>query len=74
MFHVEHFGGSAGIGHIDIRWYLVMETKQEYHTKNDSRQKDLADVKVQYLLVGARGVAENRFFLSRRFMRNSGID
>jgi hypothetical protein len=51
-----------------------METEQEYNTKNDSRQKDLADVKVQYLLVGGRGIAENRFFLTRRFMRSSGID
>jgi len=31
---------------------LAMEMEQERNPKNDRRQKDLADVKVQYLLVG----------------------
>ena len=53
---------------------LVMETEQEHNTKNDRRQKDLADVKVQYLLVGVRGVAENGFLLIPCFTSSNGID
>ena len=53
---------------------LAMEMEQERNPKNDRRQKDLADVKVQYLLVGGRGVAEDGFFLILRFTSSNGID
>ena len=53
---------------------LAMEMEQERNPKNDRRQKDLADVKVQYLLVGGRGVAEDGFFLILCFTSSNGID
>jgi len=53
---------------------LAMEMEQERNSKNDRRQKDLADVKVQYLLVGGRGVAEDGFFLILCFPSSNGID
>ena len=71
MFHVEHYR-VAGVTR--RRSVLVMEPEQKHNTKDNGRQKNLADVIVQHLLVRGGGVAEDRFFLIRRLTRNNGID
>ena len=46
---------------------LVPQAKKEDDAEDDGGEKDLADVVVKNLLIGVRGVVEDRFFVARCF-------
>jgi len=45
----------------------VPQAKKEDDAEDDGGEKDLADVVVKNLLIGVRGVVEDRFFVARCF-------
>jgi hypothetical protein len=71
MFHVEHWpkGEIRRFGFLlpSELGDLAVKAEQEDCADDDGGKKDLADMVVEYLLIGVGGVAEVGFFLAGRF-------